>query len=221
MPKINPRMSSRGRKPFSITRSIQRLLFHSWCKMCRSVREDWCSNKGLSNSCMPARHAGHAIHWRWWQWIRHAAACGSNSKQYCCLPSHSSWVVVLCVTDNVSAKNWTMHTSKKSIIWRALARFFCGLMIGSDVGINAKWIATETNKIADAISRLKKTHTSTSFCYDFSKLKQDHADLKHCHFYHPSQELLSLIWKTVLTRKSPDLDSVQALKLSGLGRLST
>ncbi len=131
--------------------------------------------------------------------------------------------VVLCVTNNVSAKNWTMHTSKKSIIGRALARFFCGLMIGLDVGINAKWIATKTNKIADAILRLKKSHTSnsTSFHYDFPKLKQDHADLKHCHFYHPSQELLSLIWKTVLTQKSPDLDSVQALKLSGLGRLST
>jgi len=25
----------------------------------------WCSNKGRSNSCMPARNAGHAIHWRW------------------------------------------------------------------------------------------------------------------------------------------------------------
>jgi hypothetical protein len=71
--------------------------------------------------------------------------------------------------------------------------------------------------------RLKKSHTSTStfFHYDFSKLEQDHADLKHCCFYHPSHELLSLIWKTVLTQKSPDLDSVQALNLSSLGRLST
>jgi hypothetical protein len=59
--------------------------------------------------------------------------------------------VVLCITDNVSAKIWTMHTSKKSIIGHALAHFFCRLMIGSDVGINAKWIATKTNKIADAI----------------------------------------------------------------------
>jgi len=40
---------------------------------------------------MPARQAGHAIHWRWRRLIRHAAACGSNSKRYCCLPSHSSW----------------------------------------------------------------------------------------------------------------------------------
>jgi hypothetical protein len=43
--------------------------------------------------------------------------------------------VVLCVTDNISAKNWTIHTSKKSIIGRALERFFCGLLIGSRVGI--------------------------------------------------------------------------------------
>jgi hypothetical protein len=96
-------------------------------------------------------------------------------------------------------------------------------MIGAQVGINAKWISTTANKIADKILQLKKSHTSTasSFCYDFSKLKQDHADLKHCPFNHPSQELLSLIWETVLTRKSPDLESIQALKLSGLGKLST
>jgi hypothetical protein len=37
--------------------------------------------------------------------------------------------VVLCITDNISAKKWTMHTCKKSIIGRALAHFFCGLLI--------------------------------------------------------------------------------------------
>ena len=46
-----------------------------------------------------------------------------------------------------------MHTCKKSIIGRALARFFCGLLIGSEVGINAKWISTEANKIADEIEK--------------------------------------------------------------------
>ncbi len=70
--------------------------------------------------------------------------------------------MVLWVTDNVSAKNWTTHTCKKSIIGCALARFFCGLMIGSHLGINAKWISTTTNKIADKISRLKKSHTLTT-----------------------------------------------------------
>ena len=46
--------------------------------------------------------------------------------------------VILFVTDNMSALNWTLHTSKKSRIGQALARFFCGLLIGSNVGVNAK-----------------------------------------------------------------------------------
>jgi hypothetical protein len=105
--------------------------------------------------------------------------------------------VVLCITAIISAKNWMMHTCKKSIIGCSLACFFCGLLIRLDVRINAKWISTMANKIADKILRLKKTHTSSasSFSYDFSKLKQDHTDLKHCCFYHPSQELLSIIWQ--------------------------
>ena len=99
---------------------------------------------------------------------------------------------------------------------------FCGLLIGSEVGINVKWISTMANKIADDILRLKKNLTSTtsSFTYDFSKLKQDHADLKHYCFFHPSQELPSMIWQIALTCKMPDLDIGLALKLSGLGRLS-
>ena len=129
--------------------------------------------------------------------------------------------VVLCVTDNISAKKWTVHTSKKSIIGRALARFFCGLLIGSGVGINAKWISTSANKIADEISRIKKsTQNPSSFHYDFSKLQQDHVELKHCCFFQPSQELLFLIWDILLTRKSPDLNKVLLLKQSGFGKLS-
>ena len=130
--------------------------------------------------------------------------------------------VVLCMTDNISAKNWTVHTSKKSIIGHALARFFCGLLIGSNVGINAKWISTLANKIADEISRIKKSaHNPSSFQYDFSKLQQDHVELKHCRFFQPSQELLSMIWDILLTQKSPDLSKVLLLKQNGLGRLST
>ncbi len=109
--------------------------------------------------------------------------------------TNDSHPVVLCVTDNVSAKNWTMHTCKKSIIGQVLARFFCGLLIGSNVGINAKWISTAANKTADNISRIKKSDTSTasSFHYDFSKLQQNYGELKHCHFFQPSPELLLVI----------------------------
>ena len=64
--------------------------------------------------------------------------------------------VVLGVTDNTIMLIWTLHICKKSMIGRALARFFCELMIGSNVGVNAKWISTNKNMIADKILRLKK-----------------------------------------------------------------
>jgi hypothetical protein len=66
--------------------------------------------------------------------------------------------LVLYVLDNINTKKWMTHTCKESLIGQALARFFCGLLIGSDVGINAKWITTEENKFADVISRIKKSH---------------------------------------------------------------
>jgi hypothetical protein len=55
-----------------------------------------------------------------------------------------------------------LHTSKKSIIGRTMARFFFGLLIGLNIGINAKWISTIENVIAEKISRLKKLITTKS-----------------------------------------------------------
>jgi hypothetical protein len=38
-----------------------------------------------------------------------------------------------------------------------LGKIFCVLLIGSNVGVNAKWISTTKNVIADKISRLNRT----------------------------------------------------------------
>jgi hypothetical protein len=113
--------------------------------------------------------------------------------------------VILCVTDNTSALNWTLHTSKNLAIGRALARFFYGLLIGSDVRINAKWISTIKNVIADKISRLKATHTESpdSPSYFHSNLKQDHKELQACSFFQPSPKLLSFLWEILLTNNVP------------------
>jgi hypothetical protein len=64
--------------------------------------------------------------------------CGSLVTFATCKVNDDLHPVVLCVVDNSSPLNWTLHTSKKSIIGRALARFFCGLLISSNVGVNAK-----------------------------------------------------------------------------------
>ena len=64
------------------------------------------------------------------------------------------FTIILNITENSSALNWTMHACKKSAIGRrlALARFFCGLLIGSPLGTNLKWISSHDNTIADEIS---------------------------------------------------------------------
>ncbi len=92
--------------------------------------------------------------------------------------------VFLCVTDNTSALNWTLHKNKKSIIGRALARFFCGLLIGSILGVSAKWMCTIENIIADKILRLKALNVANSKSsvspptYNYSNLQQEHKELK-------------------------------------------
>ena len=153
--------------------------------------------------------------------------CATIVKFANCKINDDPYPVVLCVTDNTSALNWTLHTSKKSIIGRALARFFCGLLIGSRIGINAKWISTIENIIADKISRLKEninsdsssvSHSSSS-TYDYSKLKQEHEELEVCSFFQPSPKLLSLIWEILLTQRCPDLSLILRLKPQDLGKL--
>ncbi len=135
--------------------------------------------------------------------------------------------VVLCITDNTSMLNWTLHTSKRSIIGRALAKFFCGLLIGLRVGINAKWISTLENVIPDKISRLKRTNKKSSSLptikptYNYSKLQQEHNELKFCSSFQPSPKLLSLIWKILLMQKCPNLSVILKLKPQDLGKLCT
>jgi hypothetical protein len=135
--------------------------------------------------------------------------------------------VVLCITDSTSALNWTLHTSNKSSIGRALAIFFCGLLIDSNVGVNAKWISTIKNVIADKILRLKelvKSNSNPPFSlptYDYSNLRQEHKELRACSFFQPSHKLLSLIWEILLTQKCPDLSLIMSLRPLDLGKLCT
>jgi hypothetical protein len=135
--------------------------------------------------------------------------------------------VVLCVTDSTRVLNWTLHTSKKSSIGRALASFFCGLLIGSNIGIHAKWISTVKNEVADKISRLKKLTTtdskssSTHHTYDYVNLQQEHKELKACIFFQPSHKLVSLLLGILLTGKYPDLNLILKLKPQDLGKLCT
>jgi hypothetical protein len=144
-----------------------------------------------------------------------------------CKVNNNPYLVILCITDNTSALNWTLHTSKKSIIGRALAKFFCELLIGSQVGINTKWISTIKNVITNKISRLKRTNkisplsSTYELTYDYSNLQQEHEELKACHSFQLSPKLLSLIWEILLMQRCPDLSLILSLKPHDLGKLCT
>ena len=101
--------------------------------------------------------------------INYCAACFVMSQEKL---TDDPYPVVLNVTDNTSALNWTVHTSKESLVGRAFARFFCGLLIGSPLGINSKWISTDKNEVADKISRIEKEERKSSphFYYDYKNL---------------------------------------------------
>ena len=138
-------------------------------------------------------------------------------------PTQDPHPVVLNVTDNTSALNWTIHTSKESLVGRTLARFFCGLLIGSPLGINSKWISTDENEVADRISRINKPRfaNSPNYSYDYQNLKQSFPELKTCRFFQPSHKLRSHLWQVLLGKPCPPLKEILGWRPSDFGRLST
>ena len=99
-------------------------------------------------------------------------------------------------------------------------------MIGSPLGIDSKWISTNDNKLANEISCIKKrfikpttSNPSRHYDFDYTSLKQKYPELKACRFFQPSPKLISMLLEILLTKKSPALKEVVALKQQGLGKL--
>ncbi len=70
--------------------------------------------------------------------------------------------VLLNMTDNMSASNWTVHTCKRSKLGHLLAHFFYSLLINLPLDINSQWISTKENIITDDDSHMKNESTSNS-----------------------------------------------------------
>jgi hypothetical protein len=107
--------------------------------------------------------------------------------------------------------------------WSSPHEIILWFLIGLQVGINAKWINTIKNVIADKILRLKRTNeisplsSTYELTYDYSNLQQEHEELKACNSFQPSPKLLSLILEILLTQRCPDLSLILSLKPHGCG----
>ncbi len=90
-------------------------------------------------------------------------------------PSHFPTVLNLC--NNTSACSWINTRCKESLIGCTLGRFFCGMIMGSALGLDADYILTHANMVANNILRLRR---SSNGQYDHSKLLADYPLLCSC-----------------------------------------
>ena len=117
--------------------------------------------------------------------------------------------------DNTSACSWINTRCKESLIGRALGRFLCGLLMGSNLGLSTTWLSTHDNVVADAISRYKRLSVDDS--YDFSALLTNHPSLHSCRRFQPTELLLSMLWEILLNNDSPAVLMLRQLKPENLG----
>ena len=128
----------------------------------------------------------------------------------------SDFPVLLNWCDNVSACAWINYKCKYSLIGRRLARLFVGLLMNTKIGIQADWISTHLNFIADDISRLKQEDADGNF--DYKKLRLTYPILRDCRQFQPSDALLGMIWDVLLNNACPDPLIVRQLKPAALGQ---
>jgi hypothetical protein len=132
------------------------------------------------------------------------------------IPCEDPHPVLLNYCDNIAACAWINYKCKESLIGRRLAMIYIGLILNSNLGVQAEWISTTQNFIADDISRLIKNSSDKRFDFT-SLLKKYPTQLKGCRRFMPSEKLTSLIWDVLLSKDSPDPLTIRSWEPKTLG----
>lgn len=117
--------------------------------------------------------------------------------------------------DNTSACSWVNVNCKTSMAGRALGRIFVGMLMSTKLGIQANWISTHMNKIADEISRVHGKDGE----YDYSQLLTDYPVLSDCRVFQPSDTLLGMILGVLRGNDLPCPLTLAKLEPSALGSI--
>ena len=126
-----------------------------------------------------------------------------------------SCTVLLNWCKNTATCTWVNKKCKHNIIGQQVGCLCIGLLMGTNIDIQAEWISTHLNVIADDISRLKDENDGD---FDYAKLKETYPILIPCRQFQPSTTLLTMIWDVLLNKSYPDLLIVRELKPSALGQ---
>ena len=129
----------------------------------------------------------------------------------------STYPVLMNGCDNASATSWVNSKCKTSLLGRELGILFSGLLTGTKIGINAEWLDSKSNFLADAISRLNQKKNG----YKYDELLTEFPQLRTCRRFKPSRTLLGMIFRTLDEGVSPDPLILKNIKPSALGSVTS
>ena len=99
----------------------------------------------------------------------------------------SKFPILLIYCDNTAACNWVNKHCKHSMIGHWLDHLFVGLLMSTNIGVQAEWILTYLN-FANDISHLKTESEEEKI--DYVELKITYPILEPCCPFQPSYTLL-------------------------------
>jgi len=113
-------------------------------------------------------------------------------------------------SDNTAAVAWTRRAVSSTTMGKSLAFILTSLLATNPhIGLSSSHIAGDKNNIADDISRLSPHSSTHKFSLSFSLIKQKYPNLNNCARFHPSREILSLLWDALLCKPTPPLPTIK------------
>ena len=109
--------------------------------------------------------------------------------------------VLLCLTDNNTAKSWAHRVTTKSVRGQQLIGIYAQLLRLHKFGINTEHIPGVVNVLADFISR--PTHFDLTHAQRSEQIFQSHPLMRTYDYFLPSPELLQLLTSRLYSKHNP------------------
>ena len=110
--------------------------------------------------------------------------------------------ILLNWTDNQTSQAWIKKAATRILKGKAPQRIICFLVINNLLGIKADFIPGVKKILADVISH---TYSNSNSPPSIINLFKEFPEIKSWRRFHPSQELLSLLFSALLEGREPGL----------------